>query len=533
MGYPQSNSAPMLTEATTKIVVAVITRQGSNENLDDFKRSFEIAMRFLDKQLEIEIIFGLHENIKTAIETIDRRSSVQKVIAIRANCLLHHECLSSLLATNNAESEAILCATLFPSQEPYSTSKTTSLNEGKEFTCTLIPSSILKKFGFPDATFFESSLQSAFYSKIKAAGVKVIGCPTAIFGISNFAKKPTDWITSIVRFHPEADLKALDRALFSLAIQSHRFVQVFVFIQDGSESLIAKVKDLIKLSPFYFSEDYPVPRIQPFAEARIDSVHISQHRVYAVNFNGGGDHRATLINMGVSFMTSSFFGFLDFDDELYPDGYSRLVDAIKESQALVAVGGCDLIINETIDFHGVKASSTKEKRRFQDYSILNSKTDLAVNNFIAIHSYLVDRKHVIPEEIKIVKCLDGRYEDYEFLLRLLTKGDFDFRNLPLPVCRYNINTAGTNSVNLLRNSDENAWRWKLAEKSIEELKSELSVQLNMKELTEKMKSLQEHAGLLNTASFKLIMRFRELILNHPRLFALSKSIARFIQRSRT
>jgi len=318
-----------------------------------------------------------------------------------------------------------------------------------------------------------------------------------------------DWIATIVRFHPTASLRMLEEAISSVSIQTHKKIQIIILIQNGSDELTQKVVSLLAKQPqLEPNQEFPTPNnIELNAGFTHKAWSVSQHRVYTLQFNDGGDRRATLLNVGVQIASTKYIAFLDYDDILYPEAYSTLINSISKTQSVVAVGGClKVITKETQNSDGTKTQKAIEKTPFQNYSILNSKIDLAINNFVAIHSYVVDRTKVNPFDIKITRCTSGRLEDYELLLRLLPLGAFDFSQLHNPLCEYRIREDGSNTIDMFNARSANNELWYEARLQIQNLKLELSMTVGIGELSKKWESLQAANGIVQSRSFKVFLK---------------------------
>lgn len=215
-------------------------------------------------------------------------------------------------------------------------------------------------------------------------------------------------LTVILRFHNPDRLVLLDEAIFSLAIQDWPDIEIIVVIQNGDLELKQKVIALIERQPWIGT-----PRFQ----------------VLLAPIQAGVDGRSTLLNLGMAAARGRYLAFLDDDDYVYQHGYRSLIGALRNSKAVIAAGGCRVALTRRGHDHWY----TVKKR--SPYEWGNSREDLFTDNFIPIHSYVIDRSRADSVDLRF----DDLYpplEDYEFLLRMAVKYPFDFSKHGLPVCEY-------------------------------------------------------------------------------------------------
>lgn len=236
---------------------------------------------------------------------------------------------------------------------------------------------------------------------------------------SSDSKFTDDIISVIIRCHKKERLDFLDEALFSLAIQSWRNIEVVVVIQNGTAEFSEEVSKLIKNQPFF--ENF-------------------KSQIHAVKVAAGVDGRSLLLNHGIKNATGKYLTFLDYDDIVYQHGYETLINQLKEGKGAIAVGGCRMAFlkNEFDAWHVEK----KEK----PFAWGRNQFDLFKSNFIPIHSYVIDRTRVEADDL----FFDNDFlllEDYDFLLRLAAKYVFDFSKLDVFVCEYRMHGNNTLEFN--------------------------------------------------------------------------------------
>lgn len=123
------------------------------------------------------------------------------------------------------------------------------------------------------------------------------------------------------------------------------------------------------------------------------------------------DDRAANLNLGWHAARGRYLGFLDDDDVVAPDHAALLVYAMNQRGSAWAYGQC-LLVHEDADSKPLRRSYPFFRRRF-------SYRELLIENFIPIHSFLLDRQRIastFPDPPFHVPLL--RSEDWDFLLRL-------------------------------------------------------------------------------------------------------------------
>lgn len=151
-----------------------------------------------------------------------------------------------------------------------------------------------------------------------------------------------------------------------------------------------------------------------------------------------GDRRAENLNLGWEAGQGRYLGFLDDDDTLQPQHLQLLIEAMQ-------AGGRAWAYAQTVLRKEDEALAVvSETRPFKRHRF--SLRDLWAENFLPIHSLLVDRERLAPALRQRPFCEDlDRSEDWDFLLRLA------FHHEPAVVdaftCTYHVST-GTRNTNL-------------------------------------------------------------------------------------
>jgi hypothetical protein len=225
-------------------------------------------------------------------------------------------------------------------------------------------------------------------------------------------------LSVIVRFHQKERLSFLEEALFSLALQSWADLEPIIVLQNGTDELEQVILDMLDHQPWQQSPKY---------------------KIVTVQIPEGTDGRSILLNRGIEAATGRYLSFLDDDDCVYHDGYTTLIRQLIGGDRAVAVGGCR---RAQIGYES-EHWFTHKKDNF--FSWGNSLSDLFTENFVPIHSYVIDRARVGDSELRFDESFT-LLEDYDFILRLFAAHEPDFTRLDKPVCEYRIRLDGSNSI---------------------------------------------------------------------------------------
>ncbi len=309
-------------------------------------------------------------------------------------------------------------------------------------------------------------------------------------------------LTVVIRFHPGGRIACLDEALFSLAIQDWDDLEVLLAVQNGTAEMEAQLIKLI--------------RQQPWRK-------IPSFRVIGQTFPPGVDGRTRLLNLGVRAAQGRFLAFLDYDDCVYHHAYSALIRQLQKSGKAIAVGGCRRALIEPGTGH---AYIVKKDQPFAAPG--RKRLDLCRDNFVPIHSYVLDRARVSPGFLYFDEsfCL---YEDYEFLLRLWCCYEPDLTLLDTPVCEYRIRTDGSNSVIgwLPQVSEEKMNQWKKPQSLIAARRQELIYHVPLTELL----ALEDRVRELENSQASILTRLLRKGDFYLNRFGLLKSTLRRVLHS--
>lgn len=225
-------------------------------------------------------------------------------------------------------------------------------------------------------------------------------------------------LSTIIRFHQIERLPFLEEAVFSLAIQDWRDLEIIIVLQNGTPELEYAVREIIEHQSWH----EPPP-----------------HKILSVAVPDNVDGRSALLNHGIERASGRYLAFLDDDDFIYHHGYSALIQQLIDGGKAVAVGGCRRAMTRYEAGHWFV--QTKE----DFFSWGRSQLDLLKENFVPIHSYVIDRSRLGEFDLYFDESF-SLLEDYDFLLRLCAAFDLDFAMLDTPVCEYRIRADGSNSL---------------------------------------------------------------------------------------
>lgn len=241
----------------------------------------------------------------------------------------------------------------------------------------------------------------------------------------------TQGLDVIVRVHDPARLDELERAVFSAALQDHRPATVIVACQRFGPA-VQSVRDALA----------PIMAIVPEVGLQV------------LDWEGPGDGRAALMNLGLRAGRSRHAAFLDYDDVIYPEAYRLLIGELEASGAAIAFGG---ILNAYVARGGAVPYTTAKRRVFEGAGLAR----LLLNNFCPVHSFVLDRARIAPELLVVEESL-GALEDYDLLLRICARHASSFRLKDKVVGEYLFKDDGSNINPLANPAGQAAWDRALA-----------------------------------------------------------------------
>jgi hypothetical protein len=210
----------------------------------------------------------------------------------------------------------------------------------------------------------------------------------------------------------------LDRCVFSVVMQEYRPASVNILAQRFTTDQIDALR--ARLAPV-------------MAVANGVSLNV-------INFQEREpkDARARLLNMGLSHTSGRFIALLDYDDTIYPEAYTKLVERLRNTDCAIAFGR--IVVKRRDVFEDALIVTAKENK-FVGQGLL----DLFTDNFCPIHSFVLDRSRIPAEQLYFSELL-SRLEDYDLLLRIVSQCTSDFQIVAHPVGDYYFKNDGSNTV---------------------------------------------------------------------------------------
>jgi hypothetical protein len=227
----------------------------------------------------------------------------------------------------------------------------------------------------------------------------------------------------IVRFHNPALFEELSSALLSLMAQSWRPLRVLVVTQRFSDAQSQALE--ASLAPFR--------AIDPSVSLDVVRYTCEQGLV---------DARSALLNAGIAEARGRYLAVLDYDDVLYPEAYTVLVNALSASGSAVAFGGIalkSLAASTAVPF-GIGFARLG---RLPGQGVV----DTFRAGFCPFHGMLLDRSRIAPADLRVDDSLE-LFEDYEWHLRLGALYPFSYHALDHIIGEYRYKDDGSNTVPL-------------------------------------------------------------------------------------
>lgn len=293
----------------------------------------------------------------------------------------------------------------------------------------------------PDAWFDHTGPEQASpKALIQACQAHGIEPPPGAADVPPVAPRPapaSSTVSVLVRVHDFAALDCLSRCLFSLSLVEDVTIRVHLLLQSPNPDEVATVGSIAESFSWAGHE------------------RCTLHSINAPD----GDYRTQLLNVGIEQARDRYLAILDYDDVARPLGYATLVERLQNTEAGIAFGR----VFQT------KATASGDVLRRDIVFEGQDRFDLFRRNFCPINSYVLDRERIDPNVLRFDESLT-RFEDYDFLLRLLASHMADFSCREIAVAEYWLYEDGRNT-NPEWCGDEASWRsWREGLEAIEERK---------------------------------------------------------------
>jgi len=238
------------------------------------------------------------------------------------------------------------------------------------------------------------------------------------------------------------------------------------------------------------------------------------------------DQRAKNLNLGIQAATGRYICFLDDDDEMYPNHPKALTELMEKENSVWAISMCNKKF--------VSGNYTEKEVLFRSFTKFDY-IDLFVDNFIPIHTYMIDRSRCDNDLLRFPEDFDV-LEDYAFLLSFSLK----HRNpsvFPQPTVGYIFKSDMSNStvdagmiaegrVQQTEETRQKLEKWDNARKKIKRLKKELLK--NDKQLGRFMRSrLLLKVNLVQNTVVSFVYKN---LSGHPKLYNLARYFYRKMKR---
>lgn len=233
----------------------------------------------------------------------------------------------------------------------------------------------------------------------------------------------SDAVEVLVRFHNPALFEELSGTLLSLIAQSWRPLRVLLVTQRFTDAQSQALE--ARLAPFR--------AIDP--SVSLDVVRYTRE-------DGLADARTALLNAGIAQARGRYLAVLDYDDVLYPEAYTVLVNALSASGCAVAFGGIalkSLAASTAVPF-GIGFARLG---RLPGQTLVDTFRD----GFCPFHGMLLDRSRIAKADLRADDSLE-LFEDYEWHLRLGTRYPFSYHALDNIIGEYRYKDDGSNTVPL-------------------------------------------------------------------------------------
>jgi glycosyltransferase involved in cell wall biosynthesis len=258
-------------------------------------------------------------------------------------------------------------------------------------------------------------------------------------------------VSVVIRTFRSENIFLLKQAVLSIIFNDYRPIQIIIVVQTTNDLLIAQISRLI------------------------ESLHDDDITFTLVINPTEQDQRSKNLNLGVAAANGKYLCFLDDDDILYKRHIPQLVKTLKQNPDFAWIYSDVLVTlcERSGDCITKISSSTPYKK--DGFNL----DDFYKNNFIPLHSYLLDKEKIDHSLLYFDESLNVT-EDYAFLLKIATA----YKPLYYPeiTCEYRMWSDASNTnyyVNILTGKNDASYKrklrvWSEAAVKVELLKHQLN-----------------------------------------------------------
>jgi lipopolysaccharide biosynthesis protein len=207
-------------------------------------------------------------------------------------------------------------------------------------------------------------------------------------------------VSTIIRFSQSGNMKLLQNALYSLMAQIGCVVQPIIAVQDLADDMLAELEVMLKKMPW---DDNCPPIIRKY---------------YSTEKNR--DLRSLMLNDALKAVKTEYAAFLDYDDVMFHNAYSWLIQRLRHSGKNASFG---LIYNTVFNL-----AEQKIRERQVVYNYGKSYADFLNLNHTPIHGFLLNMSKINLDQIEYYEDMKYR-EDYYLTLQIFTEDGTDWKSL--------------------------------------------------------------------------------------------------------
>lgn len=224
-------------------------------------------------------------------------------------------------------------------------------------------------------------------------------------------------ISVIIRIHSSADIKKFSEALCSL------------------QSVVG-----CRIKPVIAAQDFTAEGQTQLSTILTEAFDWEEEPLFIFfKSKNKEDLRSLMLNQSLLSIKTRYVAFLDYDDLIFSEGYSWLIERLSLTKKGIAFG--------RVYRANVSSSSNRFIERTKVWLEKTKYEDFIVDNFIPLHSFILDLNRVNVKNVKYFET--HKYmEDYYLLLQLVTKENTDWKSLSLNhfIGDYRFDETGENTL---------------------------------------------------------------------------------------